>query len=433
MDSILNNDSSVPRPAPNRFLARQPILDRRQRILGYEILFRAGWMNSFSGDGDDATRQILDNLFVAGVDSVCGRKLAFVNCTRESLLSGLVTLLPVQSTVLEILETVEPDDEIVAACRALKAKGYRIALDDFVMRDSMAELVKLADYIKIDVRNTDSAERNLICQNLRNSGVSLLAEKVETEAEFRAVSSEGFTAFQGYFFCSPVMIARHEIPPNRLNALKLLCAVSRSPLDLDELEVAVKSDPALCYRLLQLANSPLYPIHGRIRNVRSAAVLLGEREIRKLAIVALATSFGSESADALLHLCLQRARFCELIAPTLNLSESEQYMLGLLSAADAFLALPMATIVDRLPLRGAIRSALLGMNNPEARALWLARRFETGDWESVADRDFLAYLDYPELAGAYSESVRWTESALSRTPSSARTAMAPSDLCSCPT
>lgn len=421
MDPILNNESSGLSQDPNRFLARQPILDRRQRVIGYEILFRSGWMNSFSGDGDDATRQILDNLFVSGVDSVCGRKLAFVNCTRESLLGGLVTLLPVQSTVLEILETVEPDDEIIAACRALKAKGYRIALDDFVMRDSMAELIELADYIKIDVHTTDSAERNLICHNLRNSGVSLLAEKVETEAEFQAVSSEGFMAFQGYFFCAPVMIARHEIPPSRLNALKLLCAVSRSLLDLDELEVAVKSDPALCCRLLQLANSPLYPIHGRIRNVRSAALLLGEREIRKLAIIALAASIESQSVDALLHLCLQRARFCELVAPALNLSECEQYMVGLLSAADAFLALPMATIVDRLPLRGAIRSALLGRTNPEARALWLARCFETGDWERVTDQDFLAHLDYSELAGAYSESVRWSESALSRTPPSART------------
>lgn len=431
MISAIENNVADLRQEPNRFLARQPILDRKQHVIGYEILFRSGWTNCFSGDGDDATRKVLDSLLVSGIDSICGKNLAFVNCTRESLLSGLVTVLPSQSTVLEILENVEPDDELIAACRLLKAQGYRIALDDFVLRESMTELVKLANYIKVDMRASSLAEKQSICHLFRNSEVSLLAEKVESEAEFRAAAAEGFVNFQGYFFCYPVIIARHEIPPSRLNAIRLLCALSKVPLDFDEVEFALKSDPALCYRLLRLANSPLYPVHGRITNVRHALMLVGERETRKLVMMALAASLGRHSADALLQLSIQRARFCELIAPYLDLNPTEQYLLGLLSAADAFLALPMSVIVERLPLRAGIQSALLGKRNAEARPLSIARRFERGDWDSNPERDVNGDLSHLKLFWAYAESVRWTNLALFQSASSRDGSGNHQDMCPC--
>lgn len=412
MIAELENDSGSRRPEPNRFLARQPILNRKQRVIGYEILFRSGWVNSFAGNGDEATRQTVDNLLVSGVDSICGRRLAFVNCTRESLLNGVVTLLPPRATVLEILEDVEPDREIVAACKDLKKKGYRFALDDFVMREGMKDLIKLADYIKIDFRASDAHERQSMSKTLRESKVSLLAEKIEDVTEFQIATAEGFTNFQGYFFSRPVIIARREIPPNRKNALRLLSALSRSSLDLNEVEQSVKADPALCYRILRLVNSPVYALRDRIGSVRAALMLIGEREIRKLAIVAIASSLGLHAMDALLQLSIQRARFCELLAPQLGLNPTEQYILGLLSVADAILALPMEAIVEHLPLREAIRSALLGANNPESCGLSFARRFESGNWEDVADGTSTLKLNQLDLTQTYTESVLWTDAAL---------------------
>ncbi len=125
-------ENKTPAVEPNRFLARQPILDSQRRVFGYELLFRSGWSNGFSGEPDDATRMMLDNVLVSGADSLSSHTLAFVNCTRDSLVNRLVTLLPSASTVLEILETVEPDKEVLSACYELKRLGYRFALDDFV-------------------------------------------------------------------------------------------------------------------------------------------------------------------------------------------------------------------------------------------------------------------------------------------------------------
>ncbi len=395
-----------------RFLARQPILDARQNVIAYELLFRSGLENVFRGDHDDSTRQILDNILVVGAEGLSSNTLAFVNCTRESLVERLVTLLPPRHAVLEILETVEPDEEVVSACRALRAMGYRLALDDFFVRDGMEPLIELAEFIKVDFRASDVRARRKIRSLLKGYRAKLVAEKIEDEAEFGTALAEGFDYFQGYFFCHPTMVTREEVRPSYLNYLRLLLALSRSLLDQDEIVSIVSSDAPFCFRLLRLANSPIYGMPGRIDGIRRALIIVGEHEFRKLATVTMAGSLGQRRPHALLSLSLQRARFCELLAPYLCQDPTEQYLLGLLSLVDAILQTPMEAIVDLLPLRDEIRSALLGDGNPVGISLSLHRCYETGDWNALPEAGE-ALKESPELLDTvYLESSRWAEGAL---------------------
>src|SRR5690242_978231 len=113
---------------PLRYVARQPILDREENVFGYELLFRDGLENAFHGDSDEASRATLDRSLLMGLDVLCDGRRAFVNCTRDTLIKGLVTLLPAASTVVEILESVPDDPEVLATCRSLKEAGYTLAL-----------------------------------------------------------------------------------------------------------------------------------------------------------------------------------------------------------------------------------------------------------------------------------------------------------------
>jgi c-di-GMP-related signal transduction protein len=403
-------DATAPRQS--RFLARQPILDTKLNVVAYEILFRTGWENSFAGDHEDATRQILDNLLVTGADGLSSNTLAFVNCTRNALIGGLFTLLPPRQVVLEILETVEPDEEVISACRALKKQGYRIALDDFYPRDGMEPLIELADYIKIDFRASDADARAEIRRQLEGSGGALLAEKVETEAEFSTALDEGFTYFQGYFFCHPTIVARDEVPLNVLNAAQLMIAISRSPLDHDEIERIVKADAPLCFRLLRLVNSPVYGMRGEIRSVRRALFVLGEDELRKLAAIAIGGSRGPRQPHALTLLSLQRARLCELLAPHLHQDPIEQYLLGLFSLLDAILQSPLEAILKPLPLRPPVRAALLGERNAVSVPLCIAMSYETGDWDSSPALKEILNLGPDVLNNICIDAARWAETAL---------------------
>jgi c-di-GMP-related signal transduction protein len=411
-EATLNAPMDAASHRQSRFLARQPILDTNLNVVAYELLFRAGWENVFQGDHNEGTRQVLDNLLVVGGEGLSSNTLVFVNCTRETLVSRLVTLLPPRRTVLEVLETVPPDEEVVASCRALKKLGYRIALDDFCEDERANPLIELANYIKVDFRASDASSRARIRFQTAGSGAALVAEKVEEQSEFATAVAEGFSYFQGYFFCRPTITSREEVPLNQVNSLRLLAAMSRSPLDRTEVEAIVKADAPLCFRLLRLVNSPIFGIRGEVRTVQRALFVLGEDEFRKLATIAIATGWGHRAPHALTSLSLQRARLCELLAPHLHQDPLEQYLMGLFSLLEAILQTPMQAMLKALPLRPPVRAALLGEQNSVAGPLSIARSYETGDWTSCTSSKELLGLDPNLVNKVCLEASNWAEASL---------------------
>jgi EAL and modified HD-GYP domain-containing signal transduction protein len=202
---------SGPHTCDSHFLALQPIFDREREIFGYEALARSGWDNRFTGDSDTATKLMIGNRMLHRFDELTGGRRTFVNCTREALVRGLLTLLP-PLTVLELLETVESDKEVLVACRRMKALGYQIALDDFQQSEKTEGLIALADYIKVDFRLSCKQERSEIIGRLKGSAATLVAEKIETAEEFEIALEEGFQLFQGYYLGRPKVFSKREFP-----------------------------------------------------------------------------------------------------------------------------------------------------------------------------------------------------------------------------
>jgi EAL and modified HD-GYP domain-containing signal transduction protein len=326
-----------------------------------------------------------------------------------------VTLLPPQTTVLEILETVEPDAEVLAACRNLKAKGYRIAVDDFLPRPEMRPLIEIASYIKVDLRLSDAAMRREIHGMTSDSNAALLAEKVEDQEEFDTALGEGYEYFQGYFFCRPKIVANREIPPNRMNYLLLLVELMRTPLNIREVLRIVGLEASLCYRLLRLANSALWGLREPVTSVRGAFMLVGEERFRMLVSVAASSVLGQNQSPALITLSLERARFCELLAPFTRENPTEQFMLGLLSLLDAMLEIPMESIVKSLPLRAEAKAALLGATNHASLPLRAIQSFESGGREGSSHTVDIPNVSEETLTKLYLESVKWAADSVTAT------------------
>jgi c-di-GMP-related signal transduction protein len=256
-----------------RYVARQPIFDRNEKVFGYELLFRDGLENSFHGDPDQASRATLDRSLLMGLDVLCDGRRAFVNCTRDTLMKGLVTLLPAATTVVEILESVSDDPEVLATCRSLKEAGYTLALDDYVANDRRHELAEIADIIKVEMQLTTPEQRAQMIQHFRPRRCRLLAEKVETQSEFVHSRDQGFVYFQGYFFRRPEILSTRDVPANRLNYLRMLQEVSRTELNLAALEDLVKTEASVCYRLLRYLNSSMFGFRSEIHSVRHALTI----------------------------------------------------------------------------------------------------------------------------------------------------------------
>jgi EAL and modified HD-GYP domain-containing signal transduction protein len=394
-----------------RFIARQTIFDCNKKVYGYELLFRSGWENCFRGDTDEATRMMIADGALYGFHELTHGAPTFVNCTHESLVNGLVTLLP-NSTVLEIVETIVADEEVLEACARYKKLGYKLALDDFRMSEAMEGLLKLADYIKVDFRLSDAKERAEIMGQLKGTNATLLAEKVETEQEFQAAVEEGFTLFQGYFFCHPTVFSKKIMPANGANYLYLLSALSQGDFHVSQLALLLKSEIALSYQLLRLVNSASFGANRQVRSLEDALMLVGETQFRKLIINAIATeTCRGRSSELLVHV-LHRARFLELMAPYTGESATEQYLFGLLSLMDVMLDMRVTDLIAALPLRPEIKEALAGESNEVSAALRLFESYKDADWESCIGQSSMLHISESKLSDLYTESLAWAEKAI---------------------
>ncbi len=395
-----------------RFVARQPIFDRQRRLFGYELLFRDSWTNSFGNTNPDvACRSTLDSSLLMGLDLLCEQSVGFFNCTRETLLAEYMTLLPRERVVLEILESVPPDQEVIEACTKLKGVGYRLALDDFVANDPRRGMIPLADMLKVDWMATTVDEcRELIKEHSRPD-LMFLAEKIETQEELQIALDLGFHYFQGYFFQKPVILHTREISPMQIHALCLLREVSQAMVDLDEVERQIKADASLCYRLLRYLNSSAFFFTAEIRSVRHALMVLGEKQIRKWVALVVTLHAGAAASTELIRTALTRARFCEGLAPHVVGGSEDLFFLGLMSLLDVILEIPRAELLERVPISKEIKSALMGEPSPLTVPFELVLAQESGNWPRMKDLALQMHLDEEMVSSFYWRAAAWAKDA----------------------
>jgi c-di-GMP-related signal transduction protein len=367
-----------------RFVARQPILNREQQVFGYELLFRDGIENFFrSSDTEAAARSTLDGSLLMGFDVLCDGQKAFINCTRDLLLKDGITRLPHEQTVVEILENLEPDDLVVAACERLRASGYTIALDDCLANDPRAPLAGVVDFIKVDFERTTPVERAELVKRLGNPKCQMLAEKVETREQFETALKAGFTYFQGYFFRRPEVLRTGEIPANQVNYLRMRKAVSQEEIDIRELEALIKSEASVLYRLLRYLNSPMFGMRNEIHSIRHARAILGEREIRRWIRLVTLVSAGQLKTSDLVLSALVGARFCELIARKIPRTQSDLFLVGMLSMMDAILDIPMSEVLEKIAIDQDTKSVLSGNGGRLQPVYELMLTQEAGNWSKA--------------------------------------------------
>ena len=370
-----------------KFIARQPILDTRLQVFAYELLFRGGPQNSFQPFANAASSVIADSITLFDLDMLTGPARAFVNVDEMALRLGAPRLLPADRIVVEILETVRPTQEVLGVCRELRSAGYQLALDDFVDSPEIAPLVQFASFLKIDFQMFDARARSALARKYTDNNIRLLAEKVETESEFREARDLGFSYFQGYFFCKPSMVETREIPGNKAIQLQLLTAVAAPELRFEIIEKLLKQEPSLLYRLLRYLNSPILGLRSEVRSVRHAIVLLGENEFRRWASIFAIISMSAGKSPELIRTALTRAFFCEEFAAAAGVREKSAglFLMGLLSVTDALLDKPMREVLNTLPIIQEVEIALCGGMNRFRDVFELVLALERAEWIRLSD------------------------------------------------
>ena len=394
------------------FLARQPIFNVDREIVAYEILYRSGSVNSFSGEvqADAASSKVIFNTFQNfGLETITSGYPAFINFSATLIEEEVATLFPKEHLVVELLETVEPTLRIVGKCRELKEAGYHIALDDFVYSPAYEPLLDLASIVKVDFRETNPFEIRKLRARLLTRDCVLLAEKVETWEEFHLATELGFTLFQGYFFEKPEILRTSGLSPLELHYMQLVAQVNQSDLDYFELARTISMDVFLTYNLLKLANSAMFAQRNRVTTVEQALVLLGEREIRKWVTLIALQGMSVKQMDGPVSQSLIRARFAQLLAQKTALSTQHNslYLTGLFSLLDVMLQRPLATILAEVQAQQETKEALLRQTGPFAEICKAVLAYEKGDWDQMVESADNLRLDGASVAESYVESIRW--------------------------
>jgi c-di-GMP-related signal transduction protein len=365
-----------------KFIARQPIFDKRLRVFAYELLFRSGPQNVFLPNPKAASSVIADSITLFDLQMLTGNARAFVNVDELALRLGAPRLLPADRIVVEILETVRPTEEIITICRDLRSAGYQLALDDFIDAPGLEPLVDLVQYLKVDFQLLKPEERARVAKKYARNGMSLLAEKVETREDLAEARSLGFCYFQGYFFCKPSMLETRQIPVNQLVQLQLLNAVAAPEINYGVVEELMKQEPSLLYRLLRYLNSPVLGLRSEVHSVRQALTLLGEQEFRRWVSVFAMIAMSQGKPPELMRTALTRAYFCEEFSDATQLTDrrSSLFLMGLLSVADALLDKPMEQVLASLPVTQEVKTALSGGENRLREVYEAVLVWERAEW-----------------------------------------------------
>lgn len=392
------------------YVARQPILDDSSRVHGYELLYRDRADATDCADGSDrATARVLtDAILSLGLETLTSGKPAFVNFTRQLILSDAASVLPARSLVIEIEHETPADDEVLDACTRLRADGYALTLDNFVEGDHAEALLPLATFVKVNVLAVSTERIAAIAKRLAPHQ-KLIAMRVESAEAHDAAKAAGCRLFQGFYYCAPAMRQTAVISGRQLAYLNLIAALHQPNIKIADLEEIIKRDVSLTYRTLRSVNSAAFGGAREITSIRQALVLLGIDQIRRWATVWALAGSGSASAPEAMSLALMRARSCEVVGTALAGPETgaTMFLIGLCSLLDVILNRPLESILAEVNFPTEVKEALLGEPTLGRKVLDAVIAYERADWDLASATASSIGLPEDVLINSYREALPW--------------------------
>lgn len=394
-------------------IARQPIVDHRRAVFGYELFDRSHVGAAHMPAHDIAL------LFSALADSsgaaLVGQFTVFVNSAHNSLAGGHLDLVQPERLVLE-LPGIEGDAPAEIALRtpamlALRKRGFRLAFKHEVMQPAYAEWLPLADFIKLDLTRIDPMQLPRLIQAIKTrTSARLIAEKVETAAQYDQLAGYGVGLFQGHWFARPDVVKTRLLAPAQANVIQLINLV-RTQASTDEIETVLKKDAMLGFNLMRLINSSGFGLSREITSFRQAVMLLGLKKLFRWAALLLTTARAGGAPPVVGSTAVVRGRLMELLAAESMSPEDGDaaFVVGVFSLLDAMLGLPMEQALELLTLQPSMREALEHGRGPYAGLLTLARACESTNADEFGEAARALGLTERQISIAHMEALAWAD------------------------
>lgn len=400
-------------PSPGQadvFVARQPIYDASMTVMAFELLYRPSPTAAAARicDARQATLDVISSAALEiGLDRLSGGLPVHINFPRALLADVPDLPLPPSQVVIEVLEDVRAEPEVIEGILKLRARGHRIALDDYSSQNSDERLLEFADIVKLEISPRPAHELSQLISALKARGLKLFAENVETPEQFEQCIALGFDGFQGYFLQHPQTFRAKRVPSSRLSTLRLVASLQDEQYAIDEVESLLSQNVSMSYHVLRCINSSYYNLPRKIGSIRQAIVILGLENLRQLCTLLCLQGFDDRPPSLFVN-AMTRARMCEQLGRLGGAKDAGPFFLtGLFSLLNALVGMPTQKIVEELPLTPAVARALIAGEGDLGLALQCTRAYERAAWDHVVYKDLPASL----IRAAYVDALFWAEQA----------------------
>jgi c-di-GMP phosphodiesterase len=392
-------------------VARQPIYGKAMTVVAYELLYAESESQPrepVNGPKEDALRMLADAALDIGLDRLAGTLPVYIRYPRELLMADEPLSMHPERVIIEIPGDLTANERVLRGIRTLRQRGHHIALDDFAPGRTAPELMDLVDIVKVPLPNFEPEELASLTPELIRRGLKLIAKTVATIEQFEHANQLGFDGFQGDFLQRPQRFHSQRAPRNGFATLRLVASVQNPEVTMREVEQMISQDLSMSYRVLRCINSSFYNLPQKVDSIRQALVLLGMDNLRQLCSLAALQQLENRP-PSLFVTAMARAHMCEQLARLAGQSPTAPYFItGLFSMLDVLMGMPMAKIVDELPLSPMVENALVAGDGDAGAALACARAYESATWLHARYRDIAPHL----IRAAYLDAVYGAEQAL---------------------
>jgi EAL and modified HD-GYP domain-containing signal transduction protein len=395
------------------FIGRQPIMDAKEHIIGYELLFRHSSDAEtavFEDDLKACSNVLVNTMGDMDVQWLLGDKLAFINVNESMLMSEFLELMPPQRTVLEVLKSVVASEAVIERCKALRSLGFKIALDNPQSYAGLQPLIDCADYIKIDAQNISIPDAGKVFHEYYSPSLKFVAEKIETHEQYAAYKKIGFQRFQGFYFAKPETFTAKVINPSFDSVLNLLNMVSQDS-DSSAIETGFKRDAALSFKLLRYINSVGFGLSCEIQSINHALTILGRKQLYRWLTLLMVTAGENSTPPALMKTSITRGRLTELLGQGYFEKHDLEnlFIVGVFSLLDAILKMPMQDILEKIQLPEPVSEALLSRTGIYGPFLELTVACEDADSKRIQEIAELLQYDAKKVNECHIAALAWAE------------------------
>jgi c-di-GMP-related signal transduction protein len=363
------------------FLTLQPVFNKEKQVYAYQV-----YHNKDDEKSDvDVCKFTLDTIQTMGLERFSRGKPTFLNFTESLIRREVPTIMSPSKIIVDVLQPKVVDDVLIEHFTNLKSQNYTICFGEYIFKTEYRDLLKFADIIKVNFGDVDVEKNQIIVEYCNRNKKNVLAQKLEYNANFEYAKYLGCKFFEGGFFSKPEIIEVQDITPMKFNYLQLINSVAKSNVDFEEIAEIVARDVSLSYKLLRLVNSVAFGFRTRIESIKHAAVVLGERELKKWVSYLVLNEVSSDKPNELARLCLFRAKFAELLVQSTDLKSKrdEVFMMGLFSMLDVIIGRPLKELLEGLQLPEEVFNVLVARDGRYENLYSFILAYEACDWEEV--------------------------------------------------